>query len=165
MCASTLRRLKRPRSPPGTPVPHTTEVISLTKQRAYPPASPTSTQKIRHFRQQLLNMPELRSEASTSNLDASDHAGSSGIGPPCHHLYTLRQTRLLRTGSRPSTRTTSKSTHHLVADLLLVARRHLIWRMPRDETHANVAANGDAATTSSCCPRHPLNPPEDPNFN
>lgn len=64
----TGRRSKRQRSP-GTPGPHTADDQANTRQRAYPPASPQSTGKLRHFRAQLFNMPELRSGASTSTID------------------------------------------------------------------------------------------------
>lgn len=84
MCSSTLRRPKRPRSPPGTPGPHTTEALSLIRQGAYPPASPASANKIRHFRQQLFSStPDLRSGTPTSNLDeVTDRPSGSGMGPP-----------------------------------------------------------------------------------
>lgn len=78
MCS--LRRPKRARSPPGTPGPHTSEVISGDRQRAYPSASPASTSKIRHFRQQLFGMPELRSGTSTMNLD--NEQAPPGMNPP-----------------------------------------------------------------------------------
>lgn len=79
MCSSILRRPKRPRSPPGTPGPHSTEALSLIRQGAYSPASPTSANKISHFQQQLFShMPDLRSGTSTSNLDVVT------MPPPVH---------------------------------------------------------------------------------
>lgn len=66
----TLRRhIKRPRSPPGTPGPHTSDDRATHRQRAYPPASPQSSSKLRHFRSELFKMPDLRSGASTSTIN------------------------------------------------------------------------------------------------
>lgn len=53
-------------------------------QAAGIPASfAASARKIRHFKQQLFNMPDLRSSTSTSNLtDAMELPGGSEMGPP-----------------------------------------------------------------------------------
>lgn len=64
------RRVKRPRSPPGTPGPHTADDRAALRQRAYPPASPASAQNVNYFRAALFNMPDLRSGTSTDTMDA-----------------------------------------------------------------------------------------------
>lgn len=85
---SSCRRPKRLRSPPGTPGPHTADDRSITRQRAYPPASPSSAQKLHHFRAELFKpMPDLRSGTSTATLEDFPLAGpSSGPSrpPPVH---------------------------------------------------------------------------------
>lgn len=86
---SSCRRSKRRRSPPGNPGPHTRDDLQLHRQRNYPPASPASACKLRHFRAELFGpMPDLRSGTSTATLDKLPLAGGSGTGqlPPPVHL-------------------------------------------------------------------------------
>lgn len=68
---TSRRRSKRPRSPPGTPGPHTSDDRATHRQRAYLPASPQSTSKLRNFRSELFKMPELRTGALSSTLRAA----------------------------------------------------------------------------------------------
>lgn len=165
MCSATLRRPKRARSPPGTPGPHTSEVISVDNQRAYPSASPASTRKIRHFRQQIFGMPELRSGTSTSNLDA-DQPGPSGMGPPLPppvhvtpnssasdiepSIATDDEQRDASPRRRPLPR-------RLAPPDLEDALMRLAQTVQQMVTHQQQPA--------APAPGHPLNPPEDPNFN
>lgn len=85
MSLTSGRRTKRQRSPPGTPGPHTCDDRALQRQRAFPPASPQSTEKLHHFRTQLFKMPELRSRASTLTLNEAG-GSSEPVRPPPVHL-------------------------------------------------------------------------------
>lgn len=163
MCSATLRRPKRARSPPGTPGPHTSEVISVDKQRAYPSASTASTRKIRHLRQQLFGMPELRSGTSTSNLDAGRRpARTLGDG-----TLSARYTKLSASNREPSNATDDEQREASprrrppprcpAAPDLEDALTRLTQTVQQMVTHQQQPA--------APAPGHPLNPPEDPNFN
>lgn len=110
-------------------------------------------------------MPELRSGASTSNLDAFDPPGPSGMGPPMPPPFHVTPNSSA-SDREPSVATDDEQRdasprrrpppRRLAAPDLEDALTRLTQTVQQMVTLHQPAA---------AAPGHPLNPPEDPNFN